>query len=175
MKRSVSYHIALSGIACALSTVFLLLGLWVPPLLAGGYLCACFALMIPLAKNYYVGYVCAAIGSVLLACLFGGFAFFWKILPFAAFIAWHPLVNRLQRRRKTRFAWAWWLLKAAWFIGMLFLAYFFTFGMNVNIEWVDRYYVPVILVGGALFFIVYDGVIVLCQRSVDAIVKRIGR
>lgn len=131
-------------------------------------------MMIPLSRDGYVGCALSAIGCVLLTCLLGGFGFFWKILPFAVFFAWHPLVNKLQKKNG-RLPWLWWAVKAAWFDGMLFLAYFVTFEMNVSFDWLNAYIVPVLLVCGTLGFLIYDKLIFLCQRSVDALVRRIGR
>ena len=96
MKRpSKSFEIALSAIACAVAALSLTLASYVSVLMAAGYLLAIFALMVPLAKNFIWGNVLAFLGGVILAYLFGGLAFFWMILPFAAFFGLHPLVNYL--------------------------------------------------------------------------------
>ncbi len=174
MKRpSKAFEIALSGIACAVATVFLTVGSFSPYLLALGYIVACFALMFPLSQGFIWGNVLAFLGASLLSLLFGGVAYFWKLLPFYAFFGLHPLVNCLQKK----YAWKWWLclpVKALWFDGAAYLCWRFAFAM-AGAEWVAQYIVPVVLVGGTVFFIAYDFMIFRCQQSVNAIIKRIRR
>lgn len=175
MKRnSKSFEIALSAIACAVATLFLWLGSLNPFLLATGYLVGCFALMVPLSKNFVWGDVLAYLAACLCALLLGGGAFFWKLLPFIVFFGLHPLANFVQ----TRFRWnaiLCFFVKAVWFDAAMYLCWRFAFGMNVAVDWVNEYIVPVILIGGTLFFAVYDRMIFACQKSVNAAVRRIGR
>lgn len=99
MRKIKSFEIALSAIAAAIATLFLSLGIYNVALLATGYLLGCFALMLPLAREFWTGSVLAYIASVLLALLFGGLAFFWRLLPFILFFGIHPIVNALQLKR----------------------------------------------------------------------------
>ena len=182
MKRSSrSFQIALSALACAVAAGALTLGSYVHVLFAAGYLIAIFALMVPLSKNFYWGASLAFLGAALLAFLFCGFAIF-ELLPFVAFFGLHPIVNRIQLQTVKRkpFHILWFVLKAAWFDGALLLIWF-TLGEILGFTsatWypyvASRLYLFVFLAGTVAFFI-YDVMIFLCQRSADAIIKRIGR
>ncbi len=180
MKRpSKSFEIALSAISCGVATAFLALGSLTPFLLATGYLVGCFALMVPLAKDFIWGDVLAFLGASILSLLLGGFAFFWKLLPFYVFFGLHPLVNYLQNRflaPKLRYHYFVCLpFKAAWFDGAMYLCWRFAFHMAVPLEWVNEYIFLVIFIGGTLFFAVYDRMIFLCQKSVNEAVRRIRK
>lgn len=181
-KPSKSFEIALSAIACAVAAVALTLGSYVDVLLATGYLFALFALMVPLSKDFIWGDVLAYIGAALLAFLFCGFSVY-KLLPFIAFFGLHPLANFLQKKYVKR-AWVHalvFLLKAAWFDLAMWLSWELVlvqvFGLDTMswYPWVQQYFFYVLFIGGTLFFAAYDYLIFLCQRSVNALVRRIGR
>ena len=183
MKRpSRSFEIVLSAIACAVVALALTLASYVNFLMAAGYLLAVFALMVPLSKDFIWGEVLAFLGGVLLAFFFGALAFFWQLLPFAVFFGLHPLINYLQLRftKKKPLHALWFLLKALWFDGAMLLMWF-TLGGVLGIteavwyDWVKSYLYLVIFLGGTIFFAVYDVLMFLCQKSVNAIVRRIKR
>ena len=160
MKKISAYEIALSAVSCALAAIALTVGTLSHALLFTGYLLACFALMIPLSKNCWWGNVLAYIGSSLLALLFTGFDI-WDMLPFIVFFG--LKVNR-------------WLatgIKAIWFDGAMYLVWRFVFEMNASFDFVNRFIIPVILIGGTLFFFVYDIMFSKCQIAVNSLVQRI--
>ena len=175
MRKKISaFEIALSAIACAFSTLFLSLGVLNDFLLATGYLVGCFAMMLPLSKGFIVGDVLAYAATVLLTMLFGGISVPWRVMPFILFFGLHPLVNHLQ----VRFHWnkvVLLIVKIVWFDVAAYLAWRFVFGMTTTFDWIDQYILPVIAVGGSLFFVVYDMLIFRCQRAVDRIVARISK
>ncbi len=183
MKRpSRSFEIALSAIACAVAAVALTVGSYVDVLLLSGYLIAVFALMVPLSRDFFWGAALACVGAFLLAFFFCGFAIF-QLLPFIAFFGLHPIVNRLQMKyvRKKPLHLLCFLGKAVWFDLAMWLAWVVVlvpiFGID-SATWypfVMRYFYLVLFVGGTVFFAAYDTMIVLCQRSVSVIVRRIGR
>lgn len=183
MKRpKKSFEIALSAIACAIAAVSLTAASYVDFLMPTGYLLAIFALMVPLACGFLWGGALALIGGVLLAYLFGGLAFFMKLLPFLAFFGWHPIINYLQLRftKKKPLHVLWCLLKAAWFDGALLLIWFtlggvFGFDHSTWYEFFQTYLYYLVFFGGTALFVVYDILIFLCQRSVNRIVARIRR
>ena len=111
MKKISAYEIALSALACAIATVFLVLGTITPVLLFTGYLASCIALMLPLAKGSYRGYVLAYLGTGILAFLFCGSAFLLELLGFLLFFGLHPLFNELQLRFQMK-KWLAFLIKA---------------------------------------------------------------
>ena len=170
MKRLNSHQIALSALACAIATIFLTLGIYSQFLLFTGYLLGCVALMLPLAKKSYLGYLLAYLASCILSLIFNG-GLFWDLLPFIAFFGLHPLVNALQKKFKVNKFFAL-IVKAAWFDGAMYLTWRFVFSMNTAIPFVDQYILPVILIGGTVLFIAYDICIFRCQKAVDLTVER---
>ncbi len=174
MKKISAYEIALSAIACALSAMALTAGTLIPGLRFTGYLVASFALMLPLTKKCWWGDVLAYVGASLLSLLFTGFRIF-DILPFLVFFGLHPLVNALlsrsgaHRRGVRVLAKA---LKAVWFDAAMYLVWRFVFGMNTSFNFVDEYIIPVILVGGTIFFLAYDYLFSVCQKATDCLVGR---
>lgn len=172
--RSKSFEIALSAIAAAIATLFLSLGVLSPFLLATGYIMGCFAMMLPLSRQFYWGDILAYAAAVILSLLLGGMAFFWRLLPFILFFGLHPLVNSLQ----VKYGWNRWiafLCKAIWFDGAAYLVWRFVFEMTTNFAWVDEHILWVIVIGGTLFFYIYDRMIFQCQNSVNILVHKIKR
>ena len=45
--------------------------------------------------------------------------------------------------------------------------------MNASFDFVNRFIIPVILIGGTLFFFVYDIMFSKCQIAVNSLVQRI--
>ena len=183
MKRpSKAYEIALSAIACAVAAAALTLGSYVDVMLAAGYLVAIFALMVPLAKDQTWGSALALIGAFLLAFFFCGLSVF-RLLPFIAFFGWHPIVNHLQMKYVKK-NWvhgliflgkAVWFDLAMWLMWAVVLVPFFGVESATWYPFVSRYFFWVLFIGGTLFFIAYDFMILLCRKSIAGILARIRR
>lgn len=90
-KDSKSFEIALSAVSCALAVIFLLVGTYVRPILATGYIMAEICLMIPLSKDFYSGGALAYIGTCILTVLLGAIGELWLLVPFIMFFGLHPL------------------------------------------------------------------------------------
>ncbi len=159
--------------ACAIGTVALTVGTLYSPLLFTGYLLAGVALMMPLAEQKYFGCFLAYLGCGILTLLFNG-GRFWDTTPYILFFGLHPLVNALQRKWKIS-KWIAYPIKALWFDGAMYLTWRFVFGMNTSIAFIDSYILPIILIGGTVFFFVYDRIIESAQRSVNAFLYQIRR
>ena len=183
MKRpSRSFEIALSAISCAVVALALTLGSYVDVLLFAGFMVAVFALMVPLCKEFWWGAVLAYLGGLLLAFLFCGFSFLY-LLPFAVFFGLHPIVNALQKK----FVHQKWqhvlccLAKAIWFDLVMWLCWGLVFVPLFGADqmtwypYIEEYFYYVLFFGGTLLFVPFDYLIFLCQRSVDAMVRRIRR
>lgn len=183
MKRpSKSFEIALSAIACAVAALALTLGAYVDVMYAAGLLLAVFALMVPLSKEFIWGDALAFLGAALLAFLFCGFSVY-KLIPFLTFLGLHPLVNFLQKKYVKR-KWlhaivflgkALWFCLALWLSWQVVLVKFFALDQTSWYPFVMKYFYYVLFFGGIVAFAAYDYLIFLCQRSVNAIVKRIRR
>ena len=173
MKKISSHEIALSALACAIATICLTVGVYSAILLFTGYLIACIALMLPLAKKSYVGYVLAYIATCLLALIFNASGFF-DLLPFIMFFGLHPLVNELQLKVKIN-RWLACAIKALWFDVSMYIVWRFVFGMTTTIPIIDEYIVYVLLIFGTVFFVPYDYVMYKWRFAVNTLVKRITK
>jgi hypothetical protein len=173
MKKISSHEIALSALACAIATICLTVGVYSAILLFTGYLIACIALMLPLAKKSYVGYVLAYIATCLLALIFNASGFF-DLLPFIMFFGLHPLVNELQLKVKIN-RWLACAMKALWFDVSMYIVWRFVFGMTTTIPIIDEYIVYVLLIFGTAFFVPYDYVMYKWRFAVNTLVKRITK
>ena len=171
MRKISSHEIALSALACAIATIFLTIGVYSEILLFTGYLLASVALMLPLAKQSVRGYLLAYIATCLLSLLFNIGRFF-DLLPFIAFFGLHPLINELQLKIKIN-KWIACGIKALWFDGAMYLVWRFIFSMTTSISFVDKYFIPILLVVGTLFFVFYDYVSYKARAVVNTTVSRI--
>lgn len=173
MRKISSYEIALSALACAIATLFLTVGVYSAILLFTGYLLACIALMLPLAKKSYWGYALAYVATCILSLIFN-VARFFDLLPFIMFFGLHPLANELQLNVKIN-RWLACGIKALWFDGTMYIVWRFVFGMTTTIGFIDQYIIPILLVGGTAFFIAYDYLMYKWRYAVNMLVKRITR
>ena len=173
MKKITSYEIALSALACAIATIFLTVGVYSEVLLFTGYLLSCVALMLPLAKQSFRGYVLAYIATCILALIFNA-SRFWDLLPFIMFFGLHPLVNELQLKIKIN-RWVACAIKALWFDLTMYLIWRFVFAMTTTIPLIDEYILPIILVAGSAFFVFYDYVAYKWRAAVNILVQRLNR
>ncbi len=172
MKKKITAHeIALSSLSCALATVLLTIGVFSELLLFTGYLLAGIALMMPLAKNSYRGFVLAYLATCGLSLIFN-VARFWDVLPFIMFFGLHPIVNELQLKSKIN-KWVACALKAVWFDVTMYVIWRFIFGMTTTIPFVDKYMVPLLLVLGTAFFVFYDYTMFKCRYNVNRLIDRI--
>lgn len=174
-KPTKSFEIALSAIACAFATGFLMLGTINPFLLATGYLVAEFAIMIPLSEGFLWGSCLCYLAAGLLALPLG----LWKIVPYAVFFGLHPIVNFLQRKfaKNLPLKAVFEVLKTVWFVLSMWLSYYVLKTMSgfVFPEYIEEYLYLVLFLGGAIFFAAYDFMIFRCQKSADLAIKRIRR
>ena len=173
MKKITSYEIALSALACAIATIFLTVGVYSEILLFTGYLLSCVALMLPLAKQSFRGYALAYVATCILAFIFNA-SRFWDLLPFVMFFGLHPLVNEWQLKIKIN-RWVACAIKALWFDLTMYLIWRFVFAMTTTIPFVDAYIIPIILVAGSAFFVVYDYLTYKWRAAVNILVQRLNR
>ena len=176
MKRSSkSFEIALSAISAAVAAGFLMLGTVSQFLLAAGYLVAAFAIMVPLSKNFVWGAVLCYLAAGLIALPLG----LWKIIPYAVFFGIHPVAKYLQRKfvKKWPFIALCEVVKAVWFDFAMWLSYFVLTRMSgiAFADYIEQYLTIVLVIGGTMFFILYDIMAFACQKSVDTAIKRIRR
>lgn len=159
--------------SCAISTILLTVGIYSEFLLFTGYLLGCVALMLPLAKQSYWGYVLSYLATCLLTLIFG-LSRFLDLLPFIAFFGLHPIVNELQLKTKIN-RWVACLIKAIWFDATMYVIWRFVFAVTTGIAFLDQYILPIILIGGTAFFVFYDYAMYKWRAGVNVLVARITR
>jgi hypothetical protein len=168
-----AYEIALSATSCAIATILLTVGIYSQIFLFTGYLFGGIALMLPLAKKSYLGYVLSYFSTCVLSLIFAS-GYFFDLLPFAMFFGLHPLVNELQLRIKIN-RWLACFAKAVWFDVAMYIIWRFVFSMTTSVALVDKYILPIIVVFGTLFFIVYDYAMYKWRFAVNKLVNRISK
>lgn len=181
-RYSKSFELVLSAISCAFAVIFLLVGFFWDLFLGVGYVFAIISLMVPLSKRFYLGAFLAYAGTVVLALVLGAAARFWDLVPFIMFFGLHPLVNALQVRFNVN-KWLSFFIKAVWFDFALWVSYILIFGgviggeyaQNAFFEFVNKYILWVIFIGGTVFFIAYDFVMFKFQIAINKLVCRIRR
>ena len=173
MKKLSSYEIALSALACALAVFFEVIGAYSEILLFTGYLLSAVALMLPLSKKCYKGYVLAYVGASVLSLIFAS-ARFWDIVPFIAFFGLHPLVNELQLCSKIN-TWVACFLKAMWFDITMCVVCSFWFDMTTVNPLLVKYLIPIIFVAGTAFFVFYDYTLYRARMIVNSLADRFLR
>lgn len=173
MKKLSAYEIALSALSCAIATVLLTVGLYSEILLFTGYLFGGIALMLPLAKRSYLGYVLSYLATCILTLLFA-MAKFMDVIPFVMFFGLHPLVNELQLKIKIN-RWLACGIKALWFDGTMYLIWRVVFSVVTGITFLDTYILPIILVLGTAFFVAYDYAMYRGRYAVNTLIARISK
>ena len=174
MRKISAYEIALSGLSAALSTVLLVVGTVTPVLLFTAYLVSCVALMLPLSKGSYLGFVFAFITTAVLSLLLVGAGFIFELLPFVLFFGLHPLINELQIQKRWKKWWAF-AAKALWFDAAMYFTWQFTFQMTTVVELPVGVLIALFAVLGTAFFYFYDYTMFKCRAQVNALVSRLLR
>ena len=163
--------IAISALSSAMALILLVFGSFVEVFDLSCLFMASLALMLPLAKDYKLGGFLSYLATVILGFLLTGFRI-QVMLPFAIFFGLHPIVNYFQFKLKINKYFAV-IIKAVWFVVTLYVMYFFT-NMFISVHpLVQRYIYYFLAIGGAVFFVIYDYLMVKFQIGINAIVKRL--
>ena len=170
MKKISTYDIALSALACAIAVLFQIVGVYSEILLFTGYLLSAVALMLPLARKSYKGYVLAYLGTCFLSLIFAS-ARFWDVIPFIIFFGLHPLVNELQLRTRIN-TWVACFAKALWFDLTMYLMWTFLLDTTTVNPLIGQYILPIILLFGTAFFVFYDYTLYRARMIVNNLASR---
>ena len=93
-------------------------------------------------------------------------------VPFAAFGGLHPIVNCFVEDKKINKIIAL-VVKDAWFVGACLLTFFVTDLTVGGNEFVEKHIVPIIIIGGAVFFVAYDYIFMFFQKKTNEIIERL--
>ena len=165
--------VALAAMTSAVATIFLVIGNWFPTFSLSGALMASVTMMLPLSKKSYKAAIFSYLATVLLTGMFSGFfARIESLLPFALFSGLHPVFNEFWAEKKLNKALGF-MIKEVWFVLSAFLCELLLGLFIGEIEVVNKYIYPIILIGGALAFPLYDMCIKYFQKAVKIIVARL--
>ena len=68
------------------------------------------------------------------------------------------------------------VFKTVWFDAAMFFVWKIVFSANTAIPFVDEYFLPILLIGGSLFFIVYDFLLFRMRKSINYLIgKYLGK
>lgn len=170
MKKS--KVIAISGIATAFSVLLLSIGAYFPTFDLSALFMASLVVMLPLSKKSYLGAVITTIASSILTLIIAGFRY-QIVIPFALFFGMHPIVNYFQASTNKFNKWIFLIVKDVWFVLVLVLMQKLSEVLIIDIESIKRFVYPILIVGGAIGFIVYDFLMQRFQNYIDLIIKRL--
>lgn len=163
--------IALSAVTTAFAVIFLVVGSYFPTLSLSGAFMASLTMMIPLSKKSYKGALLCFLATSILSMLVSGFR--WDaVFPFMAFTGLHPIANYfIKERNLNRILFT--VLKDIWFVGAVVLTQLITKLYVGENEFLNKYIYPVLIIGGAIVFPLYDFLMMGFQRSIVAIINRL--
>lgn len=162
--------IALSAITTALSVIFIVIGAFIETFDLSCLFMASVCLMLPLSKNMRLGAFLSYIATAILSFIFSGVRF-QILIPYVMFFGLHPIFNEIVVYKKWNKFLAF-LIKAVWFIGTLFVTYYFTSMFIFENEIILKYINIVLPIGGLIVFVIYDFVMLRFQVMTRAIIER---
>ena len=83
--------------------------------------------------------------------------------------------ERAEKKKKTRFSAAdllFLIFKIVWFDCAMYFVWKIVFSAQTAIPFIDEHILPVIAIGGSLFFIAYDSILFRLRKSVNFLVKK---
>lgn len=163
--------IALSALCTAMSATLLCIGAYFLSLSYSCIFLASVVVLLPLAKETYKGAILTVIASALLSFLIASFSFETD-LPYLLFFGFHPIVSKyLEEKKLNRFLA--YLIKNLWFVGSMLCCYFLTSMFIVENETLKKYMIYIIIIGGSIFFVIYDVLFKFFQKQMNVISKRL--
>ncbi len=165
--------VVLSALSTAFATIFLVVGSYLPDFSLAAAFMASISMMPILIKRSYKGGILTYISTVLLAGIFSGFFTRWDALfPFISFMGLHPLVNTFFKEKKVNKFVAL-IIKDIWFVAALSLMHLITKLYIGDNEFINTYIYPILIIGGALIFPLYDYMMDWFFKTLENIMKRL--
>lgn len=164
--------IALAAVSAALCVVFLTVGAYFETFELSALFTASLVLMLPLAKSGVKTSFLTYGAAVVLSLITVGGRFSVVIL-FAVFFGLHPILNFVLLSKGKKDINIFTPLKILWFIGVCFLMYFVLKTFTAENETLEKYIVPIIIFGGAVFGFLYDVIMIRFQKITFAIINKL--
>ena len=165
--------VVLSALSSAFATISLVVGSYFPNLSLAAAFTASVFMMLVLVKRSYKGGIMAYLSTVILSGIFTGFFTRWDALfPFIIFMGLHPLVNVFLEDKKVNKIVAI-IAKDIWFVVSLTLMHLLTKVYIGDNEFINTYIYPILIVGGALIFPLYDYMMEWFFKTLENIMKRL--
>ncbi len=163
--------VALSALSAAFSLIFIIIGAYFPAFDVSCLFMASLMVMLPLSKNSLKGAL-LCYGAVFVLSFIFTLGRFEICIAFGLFFGLHPIINYLQLTRfKKVFLVK--VLKTIWFLIVAFILFYILKMFIVENEILNKYLPLVILVGGTIFFIVYDYAMLRFQKSLKIVIERL--
>lgn len=164
--------IALSGISTAFSVLLLTVGAYFPTFDLSALFMASLVVMLPLSKKSGCSAVITVIASSILTLLFSGFRYN-IVIPYLIFFGLHPIVNYYQKQINKFNKWLVFIVKDIWFVITVIIMQKINEILVIDIESIKPFVYPILIVGGAICFIIYDYLMLRFQNYIDLIIKRL--
>ena len=163
--------IALSGLATSFALIFIIIGGYFPTLDISCLFMASLMVMLPLTKNSIKGAILCYISVFLLSFIFT-FGHFQITIAFGLFFGAHPIVNYIQST-KIKKPIIITIVKTIWFLIVAFIMFYILKMFVVENELINKFLPLVILIGGSVFFVIYDFMMLRFQKNLNIIIKRL--
>ena len=162
--------IALSAVCAALSVVVMTLGAFFSVFDLSAVFIAGIIVMVPLSKDAPRAALLTVAATAVLSLFTSGFNFA-VVLPYALFFGLHPIVNYFAEKKNFNKI-AVFIVKDVWFVATLVLMQAFTELIAVDLGSLRKFVYPLIIVLGAVFFVLYDVAIRRFQKMLASLMKR---
>lgn len=163
--------IALSAITATFSIAFLVFGAYFSTFDLSCLFMASVAIMFPLSKDSVKGAFLSYLAVVLLSLIFVGGKFYISIL-YAVFFGVYPIVNYYQLKKNKIFS-ILTIIKLVWFVLTLLLMVYLFRLFTVTNPIIDKYLPFIVVIGGGIFFIFFDYVMLRFQKTTKILINRL--
>ncbi|MBO5889500.1 MAG: hypothetical protein J6Q58_05110 [Clostridia bacterium] len=163
--------IALSALTATFGTIFLVFGAYFSTFDLSCLFMASVAIMFPLSKDSVKGAFLAYLAIVLLSFIMVGGKFYISIL-YTVFFGVYPIVNYFQLKKNKIFSFLT-IIKMVWFILTLLLMVYLFKLFTVTNPIIDKYLPFIVVIGGGIFFIFFDYVMLRFQKTTKILINRL--
>ncbi len=163
--------VALSAITASLGVVFLVFGAYFSTFDLSCLFMASVCIMFPLSKDTVKGAFLSYVAIVFLSLILCGGKFYISIL-YAVFFGVYPIVNYFQLKKLKTFSWLT-IVKMVWFILTLVLMVYLFKIFTVSNPILEKYMLLIVIVGGGVFFIPFDIIMLRFQKTTKILIEKL--